>query len=152
MNIILYLLQIIQYQYKIISQLLDFICRYIPLKQWAFYDSHSPSEDNRFSKTHKFRCPHCSHILEPVKNRTHFVIHKCKNPKCSYYLHNLRKVKKEHPQEDKYKYKLHYIYREFQIDFFKMDLNSLPKTLQIYRRWIQCIPSCCTTILCSIQR
>ena len=29
--------------------------------------------------------------------------------------------------ENKYKYKLHYIYREFQIDFFKMDLNSLPK-------------------------
>ena len=27
----------------------------------------------------------------------------------------------------KSKYKLHYIYREFQIDFFKMDLNSLPK-------------------------
>ena len=42
MNIILYLLQIIQYQYKIISQLLNFICRYIPLKQWNFDDSHSP--------------------------------------------------------------------------------------------------------------
>ena len=48
----------------------------------------------------------------------------------SYYLHNLRKVKKEHLQEDKYKYKLHYIYREFQIDFFKMDLNSLPKNFK----------------------
>ena len=82
---------------------------------------------NRFSKTHKLRCPNCSHILEPVKNRKHFIIHKYKNPKCSYYLHNLRKVIKEHPQEDKHKYKLHYIYREFQIDFFKMDLNSLPK-------------------------
>ena len=42
MNIILYLLQIIQDQYKIIGQLLNFICRYIPLKQWAFDDSHSP--------------------------------------------------------------------------------------------------------------
>lgn len=27
---------------------------------------------------------------------------------------------------DKYKYKLHYIYREFTIDFFKMDLHELP--------------------------
>ncbi len=42
MDIILYLLQIIQYQYKQICWLLNFICRYIPLKQWAFDDSHSP--------------------------------------------------------------------------------------------------------------
>ena len=213
MDIILHLIQLIQYQYKIIGQLLNFICKYIPLKQWAFDDSHSPeyqkfkidelpriisyeqdwqwdnlisyyekrygktvkptfrrtecdipddcicptckapkpylswndgkkksqirckvclnlhspSQDNRFSKTHKLRCPHCSHILEPVKNRKHFIIHKCKNSKCPYYLHNLKKVNIQHLSEEKYKYKLHYIYREFQTDFFKMDLNSLPK-------------------------
>ncbi len=48
---------------------------------------------------------------------------------CPYYLHNLKKVDKEDLAEDygKNKYKLHYIYREFTIDFFKMDLNSLPK-------------------------
>ena len=51
------------------------------------------------------------------------------NPKCPYYLHNLRKVDKNDLDEDygKNKYKLHYIYREFTIDFFRMDLNSLPK-------------------------
>ena len=215
MDIIMYLIQLIQYQYKIIGQLLNFICKYIPLKQWAFDDSHSPkyqkfkidelpriisyeqdwkwndlipyyekryhktikptfrrtecdipddctcptcnapkpylswndgkkkhqirckvclnlhspSEDNRFSKSNKLRCPHCSNILVPKKNRKHFVIHKCTNPKCPYYLHNLKKVDKKDLAEDygKNKYKLHYIYREFQIDFFKMDLNSLPK-------------------------
>ena len=42
MDIILYLLNYIKYQNKIIGQLLNFICRYIPLKQWAFDDSHSP--------------------------------------------------------------------------------------------------------------
>ena len=42
MDIILYLLNYINYQRKIIGQLLNFICRYIPLKQWAFDDSHSP--------------------------------------------------------------------------------------------------------------
>lgn len=42
MNIILYLLNFIKYQQKIICQLLNFICKYIPLKQWAFDDSHSP--------------------------------------------------------------------------------------------------------------
>ena len=44
-----------------------------------------------------------------------------------YYLHNLKKVSKEDLKSNKYKYKLHYIYREFQIDFFDMDSNSLPK-------------------------
>ena len=43
MNIILYLLQLIQYQHQQICWLLNFICRYIPLKQWAFDDSHSPN-------------------------------------------------------------------------------------------------------------
>ena len=32
-----------------------------------------------------------------------------------------------------YKYKLHYIYREFLIDFFRMDLNSLPKNASSLR-------------------
>jgi transposase-like protein len=30
------------------------------------------------------------------------------------------------PQSGRHKYKLHYIYREFNIDFFKVDLNSIP--------------------------
>ena len=42
MDIILYLFNFIKYQQKIICQLLNFICKYIPLKQWAFDDSHSP--------------------------------------------------------------------------------------------------------------
>lgn len=213
MDIILYLIQLIQHLYKQNCWLVLFICKYIPLKQWAYDDSkspayqkfkidelpriisyeqdwkwndlityyeqrysktinptfrrvecdipddctcpvcnapkpyltwndgkkksqirckvclnlHSPSDDSSFSKTHKLRCPHCSRILEPIKNRKHFIIHKCKNSKCPFYLHNLKKVKKEHLIEEKSKYKLHYIYREFTIDFFRMDLNSLPK-------------------------
>lgn len=76
-----------------------------------------------------FFCPHCSHSLVPKKDRTFFRIHKCVNPKCSYYLHNLSKVDPEHLKEDfgKNKYKLHYIYREFTVDFFQMDISSLPK-------------------------
>ena len=42
MNSILYLLQIIQDLYQQNCFLIQFICKYIPLKQWAFYDSHSP--------------------------------------------------------------------------------------------------------------
>ena len=63
-------------------------------------------------------------MLAHKKDRKHFVVHKC-----PYYLHNLKKVDKKDLAEDygKNKYPLHYIYREFQIDFFRMDLNSLPK-------------------------
>ena len=42
MDIILYLLSIIQYLYQQNCWLINLICRYIPLKQWAFDDSHSP--------------------------------------------------------------------------------------------------------------
>src|SRR5574344_1084291 len=42
MDIILYLLSVIQYLYQQNCWLINFICRYIPLKQWAFDDSHSP--------------------------------------------------------------------------------------------------------------
>ena len=42
MDIIHYLLQLIQYLYQQNCWLINFICRYIPLKQWAFDDSHSP--------------------------------------------------------------------------------------------------------------
>ena len=214
MDIIMYLIQLVQYQYKIIGNLLNFICRYIPLKQWAYDDSHSPKyqkfktdelplilkvepwdyrdfmsylawrykddykpikpvnrrsdcdidenckcpccnapyiylyknngskgqlwckvcqtkfspEENRHTSL-KLRCPYCTHSLVPKKDRKHFIVHKCVNPNCSYYVKNLRKINKDDLQEEhgKSKYKLHYIYREFTLDFFKMDLNSLPK-------------------------
>ena len=42
MNIILYLLRLIQQLYHHNCFLINFICKYIPLKQWAFDDSHSP--------------------------------------------------------------------------------------------------------------
>lgn len=213
MDIILYLLHLIQYQQNQICWLLNFICRYIPLRQWAFDDSHSPKyqkfkvdalpkvqiiqhewhwqlllpyfeqrynvkikpvsrrkecdipencscpscgapqpylyrnngkagqlkckvcdtnfspDENRFAKSYTLRCPHCGRTLTAKKERKHFILHKCVNPKCPYYLHNLKKVDKADLNEDygKNKYKLHYIYREFTMDFFSMDLNTLPK-------------------------
>ena len=212
MNIILYLLNFIKYQQQIIGQLLNFICRYIPLKQWAYEDSNSPKyqkykidklpkvlhyevwdyrdliayqewrygkkikpvsrraecdisddctcprcnapkpylyknngskgqtlckvcsttfspNENRFTKTMALRCPYCLNTLVAKKERKQFIVHKCINRKCSYYLHNLKNVDKEDLAQDygKNKYKLHYIYRQFTIDFFDMDLNTLPK-------------------------
>jgi len=79
-----------------------------------------------------FICPHCGHTLELKKNRKHFNIHKCVNKKCNFYLQNLKSLSPEdlaEYDEDKSKFKLHYIYREFTIDFFKIDLSSIPDKL-----------------------
>jgi len=209
-SIITHLLLIIQYQNQQIRWLVLFISKYIPLRQWAHDDTHSPKyqkfktdrlpvmvpfikQDWQFllayyewkykkklkpvqrrngrtipddvscplcgashhyiydnnggkgqyqckvcgqtfitgdqvTKKLKLKCPHCGHMLSPVKNRKSFTIHKCVNNKCSYYLRNLRNVDPEIlTNNQKYKHKLHYLYREFNINFFKMKLDSLPK-------------------------
>lgn len=207
-SIITYLVLYNQYLLKQIYQLLLFIAKYIPLKQWAYDDSHSPEYqkfkvdklpkifkpdpidyqfllvyyEHKYGKTVKpikhraqntvpettkcprcgaphiyiyknngskgqnlckicnerfnptniynrplaLRCPYCNHILVPKKDRKHFRIHKCVNSNCSYYQQNLKRLPKNLKTVDKHKYKLHYIYREFTINFFKMDLHELP--------------------------
>lgn len=75
-------------------------------------------------------CPYCGHALVQKKDRKHFNIHKCVNKRCPFYLNALGKLSPEELSEyrqDKHKFKLHYIYREFTTDFFKADLSSLPK-------------------------
>lgn len=80
------------------------------------------------TKPLKLKCPHCNHMLSPIKHRSFFTIHKCINNKCSYYKRSLKKLDADViKNKDKYKYKLRYIYREFSVDFFSMDLDSLPK-------------------------
>lgn len=231
-SIILYLLTIVQYQYRQICWLLLFIAKYIPLKQWAFYDSHSPKyqkfktdilpkivcyefveyqwlleyymirynkvvkpvkrrsdfdipedctcprcnapmpylfrnngskgqlcckvcdttfnpSENRFSKQHSLKCPYCSHSLVAKKDRKHFIVHKCVNPRCLYYLHNKAKVPEDDLKDyEKNKYKLHYIYREFNVSFFKMDLDSIPKNASSlkFRKNDAYIMSLCLTL------
>jgi len=71
-------------------------------------------------------CPYCGHTLQPKKDRKHFIVHKCVNMRCSYYLDNLKKLPSDLPKAERVNYKLHYIYREFNVDFFKVDLNSIP--------------------------
>ena len=88
MDIIQYLLSFIQYQHQQICWLLNFICRYIPLKQWAFDDSHSP-------KYQKFKVDELPVIKTFIKQDWQFLLeyyqwkyHKplkpvqCRNGKC----------------------------------------------------------------------
>lgn len=75
------------------------------------------------------QCPYCGNALTRVKDRNGFIVHKCASKTCKFYRNSLaalspedRAEHKEHP----YRFKLHYIYREFVTDFFKMDLSSIP--------------------------
>jgi ssDNA-binding Zn-finger/Zn-ribbon topoisomerase 1 len=75
-------------------------------------------------------CPFCGQTLAKKKERKNFNIYKCVNNKCSFYLDSLKSLSPEdlaEYQRDKHKFKLRYIYREFTIDFFKVDLSSMPK-------------------------
>ena len=97
-------------------------------------------------------CPHCGKALELKKKRKLFNIHKCTNPKCSYYLNSLKNLSKEQLVEynsNPEKFKLHYIYREFKIDFFKIDLYSLPKHASslIFRKFSPHVMGLCLTYL-----
>lgn len=78
-------------------------------------------------------CPYCGHALTPKKDRKHFIVHKCVNMKCSYYKSNLKLLPSDLDPSDKYKYKLHYIYREFTLDFFSMDLSQLPSWVTSFK-------------------
>lgn len=75
-------------------------------------------------------CPYCGRILEKKKERKNFNIHKCIHKKCPFYLQSLKDLSPEDLEEykkEKHKFKLHYIYREYTINFFEVDLNSMPK-------------------------
>jgi ssDNA-binding Zn-finger/Zn-ribbon topoisomerase 1 len=83
---------------------------------------------NRFSKSVILKCPHCWSSLQKIKERSDFFLHKCVNPDCSFYLENLSKLSEEdrakfikHPES----FKLHYLYREFNVPLDTVTSNSL---------------------------
>ncbi len=78
-------------------------------------------------------CPYCGRVLSPKRDRKHFRVHTCVNKKCSYYLSNLRALPKDLSPNLRYKYKLHYVYREFMVDFFSMNLNQLPSWVTSFK-------------------
>ncbi len=208
-SIITYLLLYNHFLLQQISQLLLFIAKHIPLRQWAFDDSKSPeyqkfkvdrfpkivffekqdylflidyylhkygkllkpvcrrkgksvptticcprcgathdylydnnggngqyrckvcslkfNEDHHADKPMIFKCPYCGRTLECVKTKKDYFIHKCRNQRCSYYLKNLKKMPSDIPQDERFKYKLHYIFRQPAKDLFKMDRSLFPR-------------------------
>ena len=66
------------------------------------------------------KCPHCTHILSHRVSRDDFDVYVCKNLKCSYYLNNLASLTLSDKRKFKKNptlFKLHYVYRKFNIGF-----------------------------------
>jgi len=107
---------------------------------------------NYISNPIELHCPHCGNALILVKHRKNFNVHKCMSKHCSYYNSNLKTLSAVDFAEVKskpYKFKLHYIYREFTTNFFKVDLFSLPKGASslAFRKFSPHIMGLCLTYL-----
>ncbi len=66
------------------------------------------------------KCPHCTNVLDHRTSRSDFDVYFCRNPKCSYYLNNLASLTlsdKKKFEKNPTLFKLHYVYRKFNIDF-----------------------------------
>lgn len=75
---------------------------------------------NHFSKSIILRCPHCNKALESIKDRKFFVVYKCKNNDCSFYIKNINSLSKKQRdlfETNPHSFKMHYIYRAFNINF-----------------------------------
>jgi transposase-like protein len=75
-------------------------------------------------------CPHCGSPLHKLRERKGFIVHRCQSYNCSFYKHSIASLSdtdRLEYQEHPYRFKLHYIYREFTTDFFAMDISSMPK-------------------------
>ena len=83
---------------------------------------------NRYSKEAILKCPHCSHPLEKIKDRNGFDVYKCKRADCPYYLRRLKELTPEEKdlfEKDSQQFKMHYLFRQFNIPFNPISKDSV---------------------------
>lgn len=82
---------------------------------------------DKFKKEVILKCPHCSKSLDKIKDRKSFLIYKCRNNKCSFYISNKNSLSPEDKakfEKDPQAFKLRYIYRLFTFDFKPLSRDS----------------------------
>ena len=65
------------------------------------------NRSEHFVKEPVFRCPHCGHSLDVIKERSCFLIRKCRNDNCSFYINNLNSLSKK----DRDCFAMHILYK-----------------------------------------
>ncbi|MDU6524955.1 MAG: DDE-type integrase/transposase/recombinase, partial [Enterococcus sp.] len=79
---------------------------------------------NRFLKEITLKCPHCNDSLVKIKQRKGFSIHKCRSTDCPYYQKRLKGLSKKELkafQKNKTLFKMHYIYRDFELSLAELE-------------------------------
>lgn len=73
-----------------------------------------------------FYCPHCRNKLEPKHDRQNYIVYRCPNDKCSYYLNSLKvqAIDNTSLRTVSNHDKLRYIYRAFKFDFNQVNSND----------------------------
>lgn len=82
---------------------------------------------NKFQKELLLRCPHCEKALEKIKHRKGFTIYKCRNDDCSYYkkrVSSLSEKEKIRFEQEPSAFKMHYIYRQFELSMNELAQDS----------------------------
>ncbi|QVK18146.1 DDE-type integrase/transposase/recombinase [Mycoplasmatota bacterium] len=90
--------------------------------------SHTFTLNNDFLEKIILKCPHCSKNLERIKDRNSYIIYKCRHKNCSFYLDKLKKLTPDQLKQFKKKpgkFKLHYNYRAFDINFDSLERDSM---------------------------
>lgn len=83
--------------------------------------SHIFSNNPNKSKDVILKCPHCQHTLSLRAKRSNYDVYVCKNENCQYYKRNLSNLKLSKTAMEQFKnnptlFKLHYVYRKFNVD------------------------------------
>lgn len=97
----------------------QFLCKVCDLK-------FNPSNKYRFERT--IQCPHCQRTLAQKKERNQFIVYRCMNDSCPYYIKKLKELTPDEKKErirSPEKYKVRYITRIFNYDFIPMQTRDL---------------------------
>lgn len=81
--------------------------------------NNSFASSRQYETDISLKCPHCFNKLALYHQRDDFNVYKCMNYKCSYYLNNKKSMSlldQKKFQKNPTLFKLHYIYRTFNID------------------------------------
>jgi transposase-like protein len=95
------------------------------------------NEKSRFDKDIILKCPHCADTLEKVKDRAGFDVYKCRSLACPYYQKRLRELSPEERllfKKEKWRFKMHYIYRKFNLSLADLHIDKhINTTIELAR-------------------
>lgn len=95
------------------------------------------NQKNHYAKEVVLKCPHCQKSLTKIKDRKGFTLYKCCKMACPYYQQRLNQLsaKERHAfEQDKHLFKMHYLYRQFDLTMNELKEDThIPTVVQLSR-------------------